>query len=98
VKSQKGVCACAQAWRPPRAARCCAPPALGASWRAVHGGARRRADLLADNPFNTLKLGCDFLRHHALPQIDFATAHLCALGAVRLCSFARERRTAPTKT
>jgi len=62
------------------------------------GGARRRADLLADNPFNTLKLGCDFLRHHALPQIDFATAHLCALGAVRLCSFARERRTAPTKT
>ena len=33
-------------------------------------------DLLADNPFNTLKLGCDFLRHHALPQIDFATAHL----------------------
>jgi hypothetical protein len=40
--------------------------------------ARRRADLLADNPFNTLKLGCDFLRHHALPQIDFATAHLCA--------------------
>ena len=35
-----------------------------------------RADLLADNPFNTLSLGCDFLRHHALPLIDFATAHL----------------------
>ena len=34
------------------------------------------ADLLADNPFNTLKLGCDFLRHHALPHVDFATAHL----------------------
>ena len=35
-----------------------------------------RADLLADNPFNTLSLGCDFLRHHALPLIDFSTAHL----------------------
>ncbi|KAK9846590.1 hypothetical protein WJX81_007289 [Elliptochloris bilobata] len=33
-------------------------------------------ELLADNPFDTLKLGCDFLRHHALPHIDFATAHL----------------------
>jgi len=71
--------------------RLCLCPGLEAS-------PRRRADLLADNPFNTLKLGCDFLRHHALPQIDFATAHLCALGAVRLCSFARERRTAPTET
>ena len=35
-----------------------------------------RAGLLADNPFNTLSLGCDFLRQHALPTIDFATAHL----------------------
>lgn len=96
--SKRRLCLCPGLEASPRSTLLRTPGAgsqlEGRSW----GGARRRADLLADNPFNTLKLGCDFLRHHALPQIDFATAHLCALGAVRLCSFARERRTAPTET
>ena len=44
--------------------------------RLLTSGPCWHADLLPDNPFNTLSLGCDFLRHHALPLIDFATAHL----------------------
>lgn len=31
------------------------------------------ADLLPDNPYDTMKHGCDFLRHNALPCIDFCT-------------------------
>ena len=34
------------------------------------------ADLLADNPFDTLTLGCDFARNHAPAHIDYATIHL----------------------
>ncbi len=34
------------------------------------------AELLADNPYDCLTLGCDFLRNHAPPHIDFATIHL----------------------
>lgn len=34
------------------------------------------AEFLADNPYDCLTLGCDFVRNHAPPQIDFATIHL----------------------
>ena len=34
------------------------------------------AELLTDNPFNALNLGCDFLRNHTPPSVDFATIHL----------------------
>ena len=34
------------------------------------------ADLLADNPYDTMNQGCDFLRNHQSPSIDFATIHL----------------------
>ena len=34
------------------------------------------ADLLPDNPYDTMNQGCDFLRNHQSPSIDFATIHL----------------------
>jgi hypothetical protein len=34
------------------------------------------AEFLADNPFDSLTLGCDFVRNHAPRSIDFATIHL----------------------
>ncbi|KAA6412341.1 MAG: mannan endo-1 [Trebouxia sp. A1-2] len=33
-------------------------------------------DLLPDNPYDTMNQGCDFLRNHQSPSIDFATIHL----------------------
>lgn len=33
------------------------------------------ADLLPDNPYDTMSQGCDFARNHASPHIDFATIH-----------------------
>lgn len=35
-----------------------------------------RAEFLPDNPFDTLTLGCDFVRNHAPPDIDFCSIHL----------------------
>lgn len=34
------------------------------------------AEFLPDNPFDSLTIGCDFLRNHAPPCIDFASIHL----------------------
>lgn len=34
------------------------------------------ADLLPDNPYDTMNQGCDFLRNHHSPSVDFATIHL----------------------
>ena len=34
------------------------------------------ADLLPDNPYDTMNQGCDFLRNHQSPSVDFATIHL----------------------
>lgn len=34
------------------------------------------ADLLPDNPYDTMNQGCDFLRNHQSSSIDFATIHL----------------------
>jgi mannan endo-1,4-beta-mannosidase len=34
------------------------------------------AELLADNPFDCLTLGCDFLRNHSPLHVDFCTVHL----------------------
>lgn len=36
------------------------------------------ADLLPDNPYDFMNQGCDFLRNHSCPAIDFATIHLWA--------------------
>lgn len=44
---------------------------LRSAWRGW-----RHAEFLADNPYDTLTLGCDFVRNHTVPQIDFATIHL----------------------
>ncbi|BDA41511.1 Mannan endo-1,4-beta-mannosidase 5 [Coccomyxa sp. Obi] len=33
-------------------------------------------EFLPDNPFDSLTIGCDFLRNHAPPYIDFASIHL----------------------
>lgn len=33
-------------------------------------------DLLPDNPYDTMNQGCDFLRNHQSPSVDFATIHL----------------------
>lgn len=33
-------------------------------------------EYLADNPYDSLNLGCDFLRNHAPPHVDFCTIHL----------------------
>lgn len=35
-------------------------------------------DLLPDNPYDFMNQGCDFLRNHSCPAIDFATIHLWA--------------------
>ena len=40
-----------------------------------HGGPCRPADLLNDNPYNAMENGCDFLRNHSSPHIDFTTIH-----------------------
>eukprot|EP00891_Asterochloris_glomerata_P001789 jgi/Astpho2/1789/e_gw1.00037.6.1_t len=32
-------------------------------------------DLLNDNPYNAMENGCDFLRNHSSPHIDFTTIH-----------------------
>ena len=34
------------------------------------------AEFLPDNPYDTLTLGCDFVRNHAPPHIDFCSIHL----------------------
>lgn len=34
------------------------------------------AEFLPDNPFDSLTIGCDFLRNHAPACIDFASIHL----------------------
>ena len=39
-----------------------------------HGGCCP-ADLLNDNPYNAMENGCDFLRNHSSPHIDFTTIH-----------------------
>lgn len=44
--------------------------------RLTHATCCLAADLLADNPYDMMSQGCDFLRNHSSPSIDFATIHL----------------------
>ena len=38
------------------------------------------ADFLPANPYDSMSQGCDFVRNHSCPAIDFATIHLWADG------------------